>query len=153
MPSTLNPPNLSFHILTEYTNASDGTEGENLDTLNYGTYDVNDSQVISSSFRLRIKNEADCATAISPICYISGLDAEKIGTEGWVYMKNISNNGVSSSDEYSVIRNSPLENYKSLAGNIEGDTYITEDTYIQIPGETPAGRYSWNYRIEYQYTT
>lgn len=155
------PPSITMHILTEYTNAADGVESAHTNTVNFGSHLINNNIVTTADTRVRIRNAEihpitleRCATVQNPICYISGQDAQHVaGNNRWVHIKNISDNGLAVSDDFQAISDSNFTDYKSLVAHIEAGSYISFDTRLVIPSSAQNGFYSFDYVIEYQYTT
>ena len=154
MPASL-PPNIKFYTV------SNGTETLS-ELLDFGTVEPITSSIELGPIRTRIYNDLDpqaeetYATALSPLCYIGGTDADIIAStpDEWISIQNIDNNGISVVDEYEKVSNSNIHGYKALAGvDIAPDTYITFDTKLNVPAGTSGGIYDWEYIIEYMYTT
>lgn len=149
MPASL-PPSLTFYTVVGDTETL-------TELLDFGTGDAIDADAELGPVRVRIYNGTDVATALNPICYVGGTDASVVGEpdKEWIYIKNIDNNGVPVIDDpYEPISHLGTHTYKPLAGSdIAPETYITFDTTLTVPVDTPGGRYEWDYIIEYMYTT
>jgi hypothetical protein len=84
MPSSV-APKISWHQVTGYSTAADGTESPaQTSTFEFGVKTVQDSDVPVDAVRFRIKNDNGCADAINPIIYLAGQDNTKLSEEEWV---------------------------------------------------------------------
>ena len=150
MPSSV-APKISWHQITGYSTVSDGTENDAIKQYDFTTTTVQDADVVTPTIRLRIRNDNECADAINPILYLAGVDKSKLSTEQWVQVKVVSDNGIEVSDTFGPLTDNPATT-KQIHNNIESGTYLGIDTYVKLPGQTQAGRYSWQLILEYEYT-
>lgn len=154
MPASL-PPNIKFYTVVNETETL-------TELLDFGTAEPITQELELGPITLRIYNELDpmesetYATALSPICYVGGDDAEIVGSEEntWVHIKNIDDNGVGVIDDFTEVTHNNMTGYKALAGlEVAPDTYVTLETTLTVPAGTSGGIYDWEYVIEYMYTT
>ena len=146
------PPELTWYIVDE-----DGEKEEITDFnyIDFGQFHSTRNNIESEIKVIEIENAEESAEVRNPICYIMGEDSEVVTERNreWVFMRNKRNSRlIETPDNFEPLSDSPSNGYKSLASNIPGGTNIRVETKIQIPRDTGAGEYYWDYAIEYQYS-